>query len=139
MQHNICGTLLHCSLQCPMYQRICWIFKPTFRSFRLVFWIFWCFDWFSYMLYRIIKDFIIKKSEWLYPGLFRTVILKPFFILFHALVWYCEGSIYLLVTDISIGVEWPLCLLLKGIFRYICLTNYELLETNHTTRIWVRV
>ena len=39
-----------------------------------------------------------QKSEWLYPGLFMTVILQPFFTLFDALVWYCEGLIYLLVT-----------------------------------------
>ena len=69
-----------------------------------------------------------QKSEWLYPGLFMTVKLQPFFTLFDALVWYCEGLIYLVVTDISMGVEWPLSLVLKGIFRYICLTNYDLLK-----------
>ena len=61
-----------------------------------------------------------KKSEWLYPERFRTVILKHFFTIFDALVWYCEELIYLLVTDISMGVEWLLCFLLKGIFMYIC-------------------
>ena len=47
-----------------------------------------------------------KKSEWLYPGLFMTVILNPFFTLFDALVCYFEGLIDLLVTDIAMGVEW---------------------------------
>ena len=37
-----------------------------------------------------------QKSECLYPGLYMTVTL------------HCEGLIYLLVTDISMGVEWPL-------------------------------
>ena len=67
-----------------------------------------------------------------------TVILKPFFTLFDALVRYCEGLIYLLATDIY-GSRMTCFLLLRGFFRYICVTNYELLETNHKTRIWIRV